>query len=173
MHSALRAFCWDDKIFSSATSGLRCGPPIQCFCDARTMRHCRRLDEQISMGTATSFLKAKRLKPKNMTWGEWFQAEPVFNLNLFVFLDLVAQLPFWVFWGRAFPYLFPGNQSSKAGLLTLSRAWCKCYGACDIECKETQSNSLPNQVQRFVATIDWKEILSLGGGLSLRSHSVI
>ena len=22
----------------------RCGPPIQCFCDTRTMRHCRHLN---------------------------------------------------------------------------------------------------------------------------------
>ena len=37
-------------------------------------------------------------------------------------------------WGRAFPYLFPNNKSSKEGLLALSRAWCKCAADCDIEC---------------------------------------
>lgn len=85
--------------FDNATRQV-CGPPIQCFCDARTMRHCR----------------------------------------------------------RAFPYLFPGSKSSKEGLIALSRAWCNCYGACDIVCKDNQLNSLPGEVKRFVASVDWKEV---------------
>lgn len=59
--------------------------------------------------------------------------------------------------GRAFPYLFPGSKSSKEGLIALSRAWCNCSGACDIECKDNQLNSMPGEVKRFVATVDWKE----------------